>query len=255
MGIPQFKAGLKACARSMPTSGALDIVAAAKGIPCFEVPTGWKFFGNLMDSGDPKYYPSKPTYTPFICGEESFGTGADHVREKDGMWAVLAWLQILARKTETAGKLVSVEDVANEHWKKYGRNYYARYDYEGVDKPKAEEMMKMMTEKAGTLVGQEFEGMKIKANDVFEYTDPVDASVSKNQGIRFIFEDGSRIIFRLSGTGVAGATVRLYLEKFEAPTGDLTMHQFEVVKPLATIALQLSDLLTYTGRETPTVIA
>lgn len=251
--IPQFKDGLKACARSMPTSGALDIVAAAKGIPCFEVPTGWKFFGNLMDSGT-KEFPNGKTYTPFICGEESFGTGADHVREKDGMWAVLAWLQILARKTEAAGKLVSVEDVANEHWKKYGRNYYARYDYEGVDKPKAEEMMKMMAEKAGTLVGQELGGMKIKTNDMFEYTDPVDASVSKNQGIRYIFEDGSRIVFRLSGTGVAGATVRLYLEKFEAPTGDLTMHQFEVVKPLAAIALQLSDLLTYTGRETPTVI-
>merc|ERR1711865_538725 len=142
-----------------------------------------------------------------------------------------------------AGKLVSCEDVANEHWKTYGRNYYARYDYEGVDKARAEEMMKLMADKAGTLVGQEFGGMKMATNDMFEYTDPVDGSVSKNQGIRFIFEDKSRIIFRLSGTGVAGATVRLYLEKFEAPTGDLTKHQFEVVKPLATVALQLSDLL------------
>jgi len=131
--IPQFAKGLKGCARSMPTSGALDIVAKKKGIQCFEVPTGWKFFGNLMDSGVKEYYPDKPTYTPFICGEESFGTGADHVREKDGMWAVLAWLQILAVKTEKAGKLVTVEDVANEHWKEFGRNYYARYDYEGVD--------------------------------------------------------------------------------------------------------------------------
>merc|ERR1712048_806369 len=157
--IPQFKDGLKGCARSMPTSGALDLVAKAKGIDCFEVPTGWKFFGNLMDSGT-SYFPDKPTYTPFICGEESFGTGADHVREKDGMWAVLAWLQILAKKSEAAGKIVTVEDVANEHWKQYGRNYYARYDYEGVDKPKAEEMMKAMAEKAGTLAGQEFEGMK-----------------------------------------------------------------------------------------------
>merc|ERR1719284_833598 len=156
--IPQFKKGLKGCARSMPTSGALDIVAKKKGLTCFEVPTGWKFFGNLMDSGT-KYFPSKPTYTPFICGEESFGTGADHVREKDGMWAVLAWLQILAKKTEEAGKLVTVQDVAEAHWKEYGRNYYTRYDYEGVDKAKAEEMMKAMADMAGTLVGQELKGM------------------------------------------------------------------------------------------------
>merc|ERR1712176_1264288 len=251
--IPQFKDGLKGCARSMSTSGALDIVAKKKGIPYFEVPTGWKFFGNLMDSGT-QYFPDKPTYTPFICGEESFGTGADHVREKDGMWAVLAWLQILAKKTEAAGKLVSVEDVANEHWRTYGRNYYARYDYEGVDKAKAEEMMKMMADKKGTLVGQEFGGMKMANNDVFEYTDPVDGSVTKNQGIRFIFEDNSRIIFRLSGTGVAGATVRLYLEKYEPKDGNLTQHQFEVVKPLAEVAFQLSDLKEYTARDAPTVI-
>merc|ERR1719272_2622862 len=157
--IPQFKDGLKGCARSMPTSAALDRVAEKLKIDCFEVPTGWKFFGNLMDSGT-SYFPDKKTYTPFICGEEFFGTGADHVREKDGMWAVLAWLQILAKKTEEAGKLVSVEDVATEHWKEYGRNYYTRYDYEGVDKPKAEEMVAMM---AGLdLAGKEFEGMKRK---------------------------------------------------------------------------------------------
>merc|ERR1711957_1109585 len=253
MGIPQFKAGLKGCARSMPTSGAADIVAAAKGIPCFEVPTGWKFFSNLMDSGT-SYFPDKATYTPFVCGEESFGTGADHVREKDGLWAVLAWLNILAKKTEAAGKLVSAEDVANEHWKIYGRNYYARYDYEGVDKAKAEAMMKVMADKAGTLVGQEFGGMKMKTNDMFEYTDPVDGSVSKNQGLRFIFEDKSRIIFRLSGTGIAGATVRLYLEKYVAADGDINQHAFDVVKPLADIAEELSGLKAATGRDTPTVI-
>merc|ERR1719298_258565 len=157
-----------------------------------------------MDSGDEKYFPGKQVYTPFLCGEESFGTGSDHVREKDGMWAVLAWLQILASKNVGTEKLVTVEDVATEHWKKYGRNYYARYDYEGVDKAKAEEMMKAMADQSGALVGQEFGGMKVKTNDVFEYNDPVDGSVSKNQGVRFIFEDGSRIIFRLSGTGVAG---------------------------------------------------
>merc|ERR1719323_1552428 len=250
--IPQFKDGLAGCARSMPTSGALDLVAKKRNIECFETPTGWKFFGNLMDSGDPKYFPNTKVYTPFICGEESFGTGADHVREKDGMWAVLAWLQILAAKSEAAGKLVTVEDVAKAHWAEYGRNYYARYDYEGVDKPKAEEMMNKMGEMS--LAGQELQGMKIKMNDVFEYKDPVDGSVSKNQGIRIIFEDGSRIIFRLSGTGVAGATVRLYLEKYEDPTGDLGKHQFEVVKPLAAIALEVSKLKEYTGRDEPTVI-
>merc|ERR1712190_714277 len=151
--IPQFKGGLNGCARSMPTSGALDLVAAKKGLKCFEVPTGWKFFGNLMDSGT-SYYPDKDTYTPFICGEESFGTGADHVREKDGMWAVLAWLNILAAKSQKAKKLVTVQEVTEEHWKTYGRNYYARYDYEGVDKPKAEAMMEAMKAKSGTLVGQ-----------------------------------------------------------------------------------------------------
>lgn len=251
--IPQFKDGLKGCARSMPTSGALDIVAKKLGIECFEVPTGWKFFGNLMDSGT-SYFPDKKTYTPFICGEESFGTGADHVREKDGMWAVLAWLQILAKKTEEAGKLVSVQDVAEAHWKEYGRNYYTRYDYEGVDKPKAEEMMKAMADASGQLVGKEFDGMKVAKNDVFEYNDPVDGSVSKNQGIRIIFEDASRIIFRLSGTGVAGATIRLYLEKYTAPDGDLALHQFDVVKPLAKIALEISKLQEYVARDAPTVI-
>jgi len=251
--IPQFKAGLNGCARSMPTSGALDLVAKKKGIECFEVPTGWKFFGNLMDSGT-SYYPDKKTYTPFICGEESFGTGADHVREKDGMWAVLAWLNILAAKTEAAGSLVTVEDVAKAHWAEYGRNYYARYDYEGVDKEKSEAMMKAMADKSGELAGKDVQGMKVKSNDVFEYNDPVDGSVSKNQGIRFIFEDGSRIIFRLSGTGVAGATVRLYLEKYEPPAGNLSQHQFDVVKPLAEIALELSGLKEATGRDAPTVI-
>jgi len=253
--IPQFQrqGGLKGCARSMPTSGALDLVANKKGIKCFEVPTGWKFFGNLMDSGT-SYFPDKEKYTPFICGEESFGTGSDHVREKDGMWAVLAWLQILASKNAGDGKLVTVEDIANAHWSEYGRNYYARYDYEGVDKPKAEEMMKAMADNSGKLAGQKFGDMEIKTNDMFEYNDPVDGSVSKNQGIRFIFTDGSRIVFRLSGTGVAGATVRLYLEKVIPPGGDITLAAFDVVKPLGALALELSKLQEYTGRDAPTVI-
>lgn len=252
--IPQFKDGLKGCARSMPTSGAVDRVAAKKGIPCFEVPTGWKFFGNLMDSGVEKYFPGKPTYTPFVCGEESFGTGADHVREKDGMWAVLAWLQILAAKTQSSGKLYTCEMVANEFWKEYGRNYYTRYDYEGVEKEKAEAMMKRMADMKGTLAGKLFGGMIIKDNDIFEYEDPVDGSVSKNQGIRFLFENGSRIIFRVSGTGVVGATIRLYLEKYEPADGSLNQHQFKVVEPLAAIALEISNLKEMTGRDTPTVI-
>merc|ERR1712176_536863 len=156
--------------------------------------------------------------------------------------------------TERAGKLVTAEEVTKEHWKEFGRNYYARYDFEGVDKEKAETMMKVMKEQSGKLVGNEYDGMKIKENDMFKYEDPVDGSVSDDQGIRFIFEDNSRIIFRLSGTGVAGATVRLYLEKYEPASGNLNEHQFDVVKPLADVALALSNLKEYTGRDAPTVI-
>lgn len=250
--IPQFKDGLKGCARSMATSRALDLVAQRKGIECFEVPTGWKFFGNLMDSGT--LLPGT-TYTPFICGEESFGTGADHLREKDGMWACLAWLQILARKSEAAGRIVTVEDVAHEHWREYGRNYYARYDFEDVDKARALDMMAHMDVSVRNLVGQTFgAGFVLKTQDVFHFTDPVDGSVSKNNGTRFIFEDGSRIVFRLSGTGVQGATVRFYVEKYEPPSGNLREHPFEAVKPLAAVALEVSRLVQYTGRDTPNVI-
>jgi len=253
--IPWFKDGLKGCARSMPTSCALDIVAKKLGIPCFEVPTGWKFFGNLMDSGTGAFA-GTPVYTPFICGEESFGTGADHVREKDGMWAVLAWLQILASKnTDTSKPLVGVKQVCEAHWKEFGRNYYARYDYEGVDKPAAEKMMADMVAAQPTIQGTEVApGMKISVADMFAYNDSVDGSVSKNQGVRFIFEDGSRIVFRLSGTGVAGATIRLYLEKYAPPDADLALHPFDVVKPFGDIALKISGLEAATGRTAPTVI-
>jgi len=224
------------------------------GIPCFEVPTGWKFFGNLMDSGS-EAFPDTPVYTPFICGEESFGTGGDHVREKDGMWAVLARMQILSDKNPDPSKpLVGVADVCKAHWAEYGRNYYARYDYEGVDKAAAESMMASMVAKQPDLIGKEVGGMKIATADMFAYNDPVDGSISKNQGVRFIFADGSRFVFRLSGTGVAGATIRMYLEKFEAPGGDLGKHAFDVVKPIADIALEISDLQKLTGRDTPTVI-
>lgn len=253
--IPFFSSGLKGCARSMPTSGALDRVAKDKKVPCFVVPTGWKFFGNLMDSGDEKYYPGKQSYVPFLCGEESFGTGSNHVREKDGMWAVLAWLQILASKNLDEEKpLVSVEDIAMEHWKKYGRNYYCRYDYEGVETEKADEMMAVLVKKLPEMAGKDVKGMKIESAVEFEYTDPVDDSVSSNQGIIFIFTDGSRVIFRLSGTGSAGATIRLYLEKYEAADGKLDRDPFEVVLPLVEFALEVSELPRITGKDAPSVM-
>jgi len=252
--IPYYSKGLKGCARSMPTSCALDLVAKKLDIPYFEVPTGWKFFGNLMDSGTAAF-PNSPKYTPFICGEESFGTGGDHVREKDGMWAVLAWLQILAAKNpDPSTPLVGVADICMQHWKEFGRNYYARYDYEGVEKPAADSMFKAMTEAFSSLIGKKFGEFSIAKADMFEYNDSVDGSVSKNQGIRFIFEDGSRFVFRLSGTGVAGATIRMYLEKYEPPSGNLDLHAFDVVKPIADIALEVSQLAKFTGRTEPTVI-
>jgi len=252
--IPWYKGGLKACARSMPTSMATDLVAKKLGIPFFEVPTGWKFFGNLMDSGSAAF-PNSPSYIPFICGEESFGTGGDHVREKDGMWAVLAWLQILAAKnTDPSKPLVGVADVVMAHWAEYGRNYYARYDYDGVDKAAAEKMMAAMVAEQPKLIGTTINGMTISSADMFEYNDSVDGSISKNQGIRFLFSDGSRFVFRLSGTGVVGATIRLYLEKYTPPTGDLSLHAFDVIKPLGEIALQVSKLVEFTGRTEPSVI-
>merc|ERR1711990_432108 len=213
-------------------------------VPFFETPTGWKFFGNLMDADKCS-----------ICGEESFGTGGDHVREKDGMWAVLAWLQILAAKNPDPSKpLFGVADVCKEHWATYGRNYYARYDYEGVEKDAANKMFAAMQDAQPSMIGNEYGGMKLATADMFAYNDPIDKSVSKNQGLRFIFEDGSRFVFRLSGTGVAGATIRMYLEKYCDPSGDLNQHAFDVVKPIAEIALAISNLAEMTGRTEPTVI-
>jgi phosphoglucomutase len=253
--IPYFArdGGLKGVARSMPTSGAVDLVAKEKGIPCFETPTGWKFFGNLMDSGDEKYFPGKQKYTPFLCGEESFGTGSDHVREKDGMWAVLAWLQILAAKNpDSSKKLVTVEDIACEHWAKYGRNYYARYDYEGVDKAAAEKMMANMRAKLSSTT--ELGGEPVALADDFTYVDPVDGSTTAKQGIRVLFKSGSRFVFRLSGTGVEGATIRLYLEQYVLPSGKLDEYVLDLVKPLAGLALSFSNLEELTGRKEPSVI-
>jgi phosphoglucomutase len=245
-GLIGGKSGLKGAARSMPTSCALDRVCEAKGIPCFETPTGWKFFGNLMDTAK---------YTPFICGEESFGTGSNHVREKDGMWAVLAWLQIMAAKNgDPAKPLVTAEDIVKNHWATYGRNYYARYDYEGVDLDGATKMMNRMAEMAGKWPEDSFGPYTLKTADMFEYNDPIDGSVSKNQGIRFIFTDGSRIVFRVSGTGVVGATVRLYLEKYEANTGNLDQNPLELVKGLGELAVKLANLQEFTGRDAPSLV-
>jgi phosphoglucomutase len=234
---PAYKKGLAGIARSMPTSAAADRVAQALNIPCFETPTGWKFFGNLMDAG-------KVT----LCGEESFGTGSDHVREKDGLWAVLFWLNILAARKQ------SVEDIVREHWAKYGRNFYSRYDYEALPTDAANGVMQHLRDSFSTLTGKQFGKYTIKICDDFSYTDPVDGSVSKGQGIRLLFSDGSRIIFRLSGTGTEGATLRVYLEAFEADAAQHHLDAQVALKELIEIALQVSELQNRTGRNKPTVI-
>nr|XP_010934074.1 phosphoglucomutase, chloroplastic [Elaeis guineensis] len=245
--IPYFKNGPKGLARSMPTSGALDCVAAKLNVPFFEVPTGWKFFGNLMDAGKIS-----------ICGEESFGTGSDHVREKDGIWAVLAWLSIIAyrNKDKKVGeKLVSVADVAKEHWATYGRNFFSRYDYEECESDGANQMMEYLRDLISkTQSGEKYGNYILQFADDFSYTDPVDGSVALKQGLRFVFTDGSRIIYRLSGTGSAGATIRIYIEQFEP---DVSKHEMDAqiaLKPLIDLALSISKLKEFTGREKPTVI-
>jgi phosphoglucomutase len=234
---PGYKQGLAGIARSMPTSAAADRVAQAMNIPCFETPTGWKFFGNLMDAG-------KVT----LCGEESFGTGSSHVREKDGLWAVLFWLNILAARRQ------SVESIVREHWAKYGRNFYSRYDYEGLPTEAAQGVMKHVKDNFARLSGAQLGKYTVKFCDDFSYTDPVDGSVSKGQGIRIIFVDGSRIIFRLSGTGTEGATLRLYLEAYEADTARHLLDAQVALAGLIQIALEVSELKQRTGREQPTVI-
>ena len=235
--IPGYQSGLAGIARSMPTSAAADRVAKVLGIPCYETPTGWKFFGNLMDAG-------KVT----LCGEESFGTGSDHVREKDGLWAVLFWLNIVAARKQ------SVETIVLEHWAKFGRNVYSRHDYEGIPTDAANGVMKLLKDNFTTLPGKKFGNYTVDFCDDFSYTDPIDASVSTGQGIRIIFTDGSRIVFRLSGTGTEGATLRIYLEAFEP---DVSKHKLDAQTALAeliNIALQVTELRTRTGREAPTVI-
>ncbi len=235
--IPAYREGIAGVARSMPTSGAVDRVAQALNIPCFETPTGWKFFGNLMDAG-------KVT----LCGEESFGTSSSHVREKDGLWAVLCWLNILAVKR------LSVEQIVMAHWRKFGRNVYSRLDYEDLPVAKANQVMQHVTEQFADLPGQQLVGYRVHACDNFSYTDPIDGSVSRNQGLRILFEDGSRIVIRLSGTGTEGATLRIYLEAYEPDTSRHALDAQELLKELIQIALNLTQLQAITGRDKPTVI-
>ena len=234
---PGYRKGIAGIARSMPTSAAADRVAQALNIPCYETPTGWKFFGNLMDAG-------KVT----LCGEESFGTGSDHVREKDGLWAVLFWLNILAARRQ------SVEAIVREHWARFGRNFYSRHDYEGIPTEAASGVMKLLHERFGELQGRQFGNHKVLFCDDFSYTDPADGSVSTGQGVRIGFTDGSRIVFRLSGTGTEGATLRVYLEAYQP---DVSRHHLDAQQALAEligIALQVSELRERTGRSRPTVI-
>lgn len=234
---PGYASGLAGVARSMPTSAAVDVVAKDLGIKCFETPTGWKFFGNLLDAGDIT-----------LCGEESFGTGSNHVREKDGLWAVLFWLQILAKRR------CSVAEVMAEHWKRYGRHYYSRHDYEAVASEAAHGLYDRLETMLPSLIGQPFAGRSISAADNFSYTDPVDQSVTKGQGLRILLDDGSRVVLRLSGTGTKGATLRVYLESYVPTTGDLDQDPQIALGDMIQAINQLAEITTRTGMDRPTVI-
>ena len=235
--IKGYTDGLRGVARSMPTSQAVDRVAEALGLDCYETPTGWKFFGNLLDA-------NRIT----LCGEESFGTGSDHVREKDGLWAVLFWLNLLAVRKQ------SVAAIVQEHWRRFGRNFYTRYDYEGIDTEAASGLMDYLQARLADLPGSVLGKHTVDYADNFVYTDPVDGSVSENQGIRIGFTDGSRIVYRLSGTGTEGATLRVYLEAFEPDPEKQARETAEVMQPLAGIATGLAEIESRTGCKQPTVI-
>ena len=235
--VPGYAGRLKGIARSMPTSAAADRVAEALDIPCFETPTGWKFFGTLLDAG-----------RATICGEESAGTGSDHVREKDGLWAVLLWLNILVVRG------ISVDALAREHWTKFGRNYYARHDYEAIEAAGADALMAQLIASLSLLAGQAFGPLVVATADSFSYTDPVDGAFSGNQGIRVLFEGGSRIVFRLSGTGTEGATLRVYLERYEAVGGDLDRETPEMLADLIAAAEAIAGIARHTGRIRPDVV-
>jgi phosphoglucomutase len=236
---PAYAKGLAGVARSMPTSMAVDKVAEKLGVPCFETPTGWKFFGNLLDAGQITF-----------CGEESAGASSDHIREKDGLWAVLLWLSILAVRRQ------SVRDIVHEHWAIYGQNYYTRHDYEAVDTQAANQVMQHIESQFSALVGQQFGSLTVSAADNFSYHDSIDGSVSHNQGLRIAFECGSRIVYRLSGTGTSGATIRIYIERFES-TQNQARHNLETQAALAdliALARQFSNIQALTGRAEPSAI-
>ncbi|MFM1891702.1 MAG: hypothetical protein RLZ44_779, partial [Pseudomonadota bacterium] len=235
--IPGYKSGLPGVARSMPTSQAVDRVAEALGMECFETPTGWKFFGNLLDARK-----------IVLCGEESFGTGSDHVREKDGLWAVLFWLNLLAAKQQSVAKIME------EHWRRFGRNYYARHDYEGVDSDAADALIEALRARLAALPGQGFGQRTVAYADDFAYTDPVDGSVTAQQGIRIGFEDGARIVYRLSGTGTEGATLRVYLEHYEPDRERLFLDVNEALGDLAALSVELAEIAARTGRSAPDVV-
>ena len=234
---PGYAAGLAGVARSMPTSAAVDVVAKELGIDCFETPTGWKFFGNLLDAG-----------RITLCGEESFGTGSNHIREKDGLWAVLFWLQILARRG------CSVAEIMADHWQRFGRHYYSRHDYEAIDTGAAHGLYDRLREMGPGLVGAGFAGRTIAVADDFSYRDPVDNSLTSGQGLRLLLNDGSRVVFRLSGTGTQGATLRLYLESYVPTGGNLNQDPQLALADLISAADQLAEIKTRTGMEQPTVI-
>jgi phosphoglucomutase len=234
---PGYSGGLAGIARSMPTSGAADRVAEKRGIGMYETPTGWKFFGNLLDAG-----------MATICGEESAGTGSNHVREKDGLWAVLLWLNILAVRGE------SVQDIVTQHWQTYGRNYYSRHDYEGVDTDAANGLVDNLRSQLATLPGKTFGPLKVEKADDFAYHDPVDKSVSEHQGIRILFEGGSRVVFRLSGTGTSGATLRVYIERYEADSSRHNIETQEALADLIAAAEAIADIGSRTGRNAPSVV-
>jgi phosphoglucomutase len=234
--VPGYRAGLAGVARSMPTSTAVDRVAARLGIPCFETPTGWKFFGNLLDAG-------KAT----LCGEESYGTGSSHVREKDGLWAVLFWLNLLAATGQ------SVEQLVRGVWALDGRCFYSRHDYEGIPTEQGDALMADLRSQLATLPGQTLAGLQVAWADDFAYTDPVDGSVSQKQGVRVVLADGSRVVFRLSGTGTEGATLRVYLEQHEPDASRHSLAAQEVLAPLVALAEAVAHIRQYTGMNEPTV--
>ncbi len=235
--VPAYKAGLKGIARSMPTSAASDRVAAELGIECYETPTGWKFFGNLLDDG-----------RATICGEESAGTGSDHVREKDGLWAVLFWLNILAVSKK------SVADLMSDHWQRFGRNYYSRHDYEAIDTGAANILFDGLRSKLDSSVGTTVAGLTVETADEFAYDDPVDGSVSRQQGIRFGLSGGGRAVFRLSGTGTEGATLRVYIERLETDPAKLQDDTQSALSAVIAAAQELAEIQTLTGRDAPDVI-